>query len=65
MFLAKPFDKNFLQSQMFEDVGKAKRFLDEFTGVKMPLDEWYMLGKILKQENGTFKKIDIDEETFL
>jgi hypothetical protein len=65
-YLAKPYDKNFLDAVQFETMNECKKFLDEFTEQKMPLDEWCMLGKILEANgDGTFSKIYVDEETFL
>jgi len=66
MYLAKPFDKNLLASKQFETMQECKKFLDEFTEQKMPLDEWLILGKIVEVlPDGKFQKIDVDMETFL
>jgi hypothetical protein len=55
-----------LCSKKFETLQECKKFLDEITEQKMPLDEWLILGKILEVlPNGSVQKIDIDKESFL
>jgi transcriptional regulator of met regulon len=66
MFIAKPNDRNFMNSQQFETMQECKRFLDVYTEQKMPLDEWLMLGKIMEvSADGTAVRIEVDEESFL
>jgi hypothetical protein len=66
MFIAKPNDRNFMNSQQFETMQECKRFLDVYTEQKMPLDEWVMLGKIMEvTTSGDVVRIEIDEESFL
>lgn len=66
MYIAKPFDRNMMGSKQFETLQECKRFLDEFTEQKMPLDEWLMLGKILEVgADGSATRIEVDEESFL
>lgn len=66
MYLAKPFDRNFIGSKQFETLQECKKFLDEFTEQKMPLDEWIILGKILDVlPDGNTQAIDVDMESFL
>ncbi len=66
MYLAKPFDKNLIGSKQFETMQECKKFLDEFTEQKMPLDEWLILGKIVEVlPDGNMQKIDVDMESFL
>jgi hypothetical protein len=66
MYLAKPFDKNLIGSKQFETMQECKKFLDEFTEQKMPMDEWLILGKIVEVlPDGTMQKIDVDMESFL
>lgn len=66
MFIAKPNDRNFLNSQQFATVQECKRFLDNYTEQKMPLDEWIMLGKIMEvTADGSAVRIEVDEESFL
>jgi hypothetical protein len=48
MFIAKPNDMNFSNSQKFADMFAAQTYLEETTGVNMPMDEWIILGKILE-----------------
>ncbi len=66
MYLAKPFDKNLMGSKQFETMQECKKFLDEFTEQKMPIDEWLILGKIVEVlPDGNMQKIDVDMESFL
>ena len=66
MYIAKPFDRNMMGSKQFETLQECKRFLDEFTEQKMPLDEWLMLGKILEVgADGSAIRIEVDEKSFL
>lgn len=48
MFVAKPNDMNFSNSQKFTDMFEAQAYLEKVTGVNMPMDEWIILGKILE-----------------
>ena len=48
MFIAKPNDMNFSNSQKFTDMFEAQSYLEHMTGVNMPMDEWIILGKILE-----------------
>jgi hypothetical protein len=48
MFMAKPNDMNFSNSQKFIDMFEAQAYLEQITGVNMPMDEWIILGKILE-----------------
>jgi hypothetical protein len=48
MFIAKPNDMNFSNSQKFADMFAAQSYLEQVTGVNMPMDEWIILGKILE-----------------
>jgi hypothetical protein len=48
MFIAKPNDMNFSNSQKFADMFEAQSYLEQVTGVNMPMDEWIILGKILE-----------------
>jgi hypothetical protein len=66
MFIAKPNDRNFMNSQQFETMQECKRFLDVYTEQKMALDEWLILGKIMEvSADGTAVRIEVDEESFL
>jgi hypothetical protein len=66
MYIAKPFDRNMLGSKQFETLQECKKFLDEFTEQKMPLDEWLILGKILEVlPDGSNQKMNVDMATFL
>ncbi len=66
MYLAKPFDRNFTGSKEFATLKECKKFLDEFTEQKMPLDEWLMLGKIMEVgTDGSAVRIEVDEKSFL
>jgi hypothetical protein len=66
MYIAKPFDRNMIGSKQFETLQECKKFLDEFTEQKMPMDEWLILGKILEvSPDGNIQKIDVDMESFL
>jgi hypothetical protein len=66
MYIAKPFDRNMIGSKQFETLPECKKFLDEFTEQKMPMDEWLILGKILEvSPDGNIQKIDVDMESFL
>lgn len=66
MYIAKPNDRNFMNSQQFETMQECKRFLDVYTDQKMPLDEWVMLRKIMEvNADGTVTEIEIDEKSFL
>lgn len=66
MYLAKPHIHNYMNSQEFETIREAKLFLDEFTGVKMPKDEWIVLGKILAidEDSKKYVTIDVDMDSF-
>ena len=48
MFVAKPNDMNFSNSQKFADMFEAQAYLEKVTGVNIPMDEWIILGKILE-----------------
>jgi len=48
MFIAKPNDMNFSNSQKFTSMFEAQSYLENTTGVNMPMDEWIILGKILE-----------------
>ena len=48
MFIAKPNDMNFSNSQKFTDMFEAQSYLEHTTGVNMPMEEWNILGKILE-----------------
>jgi len=48
MFLAKPNERNLSNSVQFEDMFQAQAYLEETTGINMPMDEWIILGKILE-----------------
>lgn len=66
MYLAKPFDRNTLGAKQFETLQECKKFLDEVTEQKMPIDEWLILGKILEvMPDGNTQKIAVDMESFL
>jgi hypothetical protein len=66
MYLAKPFDRNLTGSKQFETLQECKKFLDEFTEQKMPLDEWMILGKIVEVlPDGNIREIEVDIESFL
>lgn len=66
MYLAKPFDRNTLGAKQFETLQECKKFLDEVTEQKMPIDEWLILGKILEvMPDGNTEKIAVDMESFL
>ncbi len=66
MYIAKPFDRNMIGAKQFETLQECKKFLDEFTEQKMPMDEWLILGKILEVlPDGNTQKIDVDMESFL
>lgn len=66
MFIAKPNDRNFMNSQQFATMQECKRFLDTYTEQKMPMDEWIMLGKIMEvTADGSAVRIEVDEESFL
>jgi hypothetical protein len=52
-FLALPSMFNRNNSQQFQTLKDAKKFLDEKTGYVMKAEEWCMIGKIMKiDENG-------------
>lgn len=48
MFIAKPNDINFSNSKEFSSMFDAQAYLEGYTGVNMPMDEWIILGKILE-----------------
>jgi hypothetical protein len=52
-FLAMPTIFNRNGSKEFPTMKEAKSYLDETTGYIMPIEEWFMIGKIMKvDENG-------------
>jgi hypothetical protein len=70
MYLAKPYNQNFLKSQMFATTQECANFLNEFSKNeiigKVKVDEWAILGKIMTVNvDGTFSRIDVDTTSFL
>jgi hypothetical protein len=52
-YLAIPSIFNRNGSKEFQTLKEAKSYLDETTGYIMPIEEWFMIGKIMKvDENG-------------
>lgn len=70
MFLAKPYNQNYLKSQTFATKQECADFLNEFSKNeivgKVKVDEWAILGKIMTVNvDGTFSRIDVDMTAFL
>lgn len=65
-YVAKPGVFNSLNSKEFSSVLAAKLYLDEFTGYKMPVDDWCVLGKISEvDKNGQPLSIVVDTDFYL
>jgi hypothetical protein len=70
MYLAKPYNQNFLKSQQFATTKECAEYLNEFSRNeivgKVKVDEWAILGKILTiNTDGTFSRLDVDMNAFL
>lgn len=70
MYLAKPNTLNFNDSQTFQDMKSAKKYLDSFfvedEDVRnMTIEDWCILGKILEvRQDRSYAVIEIDEEEY-
>ena len=70
MYLAKPNTLNFNDSQTFQDMKSAKKYLDSFfvedEDVRnMTVEDWCILGKILEvRQDRSYAVIEIDEEEY-
>ena len=70
MYLAKPYNQNYLKSQTFATPQECADYLNEFSKDelvgKAKVDEWAILGKILVVNvDGTFSRMDVDMNSFL
>jgi len=45
-FLATPKLNNKIDSKIFDTAKEAKKYLDEYTELPMPIQDWIMVGKI-------------------
>jgi hypothetical protein len=50
MFIAKPNLNNTIASKEFETAKQARKYLEEYTEIKMPLQDWIGLGKIIEKK---------------
>lgn len=69
-FIAKPYNQNFLKSQVFATTQECANFLNAFSKNeivgKVKVDEWAILGKIMTVNvDGTFSRINVDMNAFL
>ena len=70
MYLAKPNTLNFNDSQTFQDMKSAKKYLDSFfvedEDVRnMTVEDWCILGKILEvRQDRSYAVIEINEEEY-
>jgi hypothetical protein len=49
MFIAKPKITNWIDSKEFKTAKLARKYLEEYNDMKMPLKDWIQIGKLIEK----------------